>query len=136
MKEGQKEFNIIDSLRNHIKQLVWLCKDKSPSETDEVIIAAGRTETEKEQLREMCEEEELYMQRLAELRKSNMKPGQWLNHFIDTELEAAHDSISPEAKDSVKQAIVDETGKSIEVQAESLDIEMAQTVDIVKGGLK
>lgn len=136
MTEEQKEFSIVESMRNHIKKLVGLSKDKTPDELDAAIIAAGRTEVEKEQLREMCEEEDLYEQRLAELRKSGMQPGQWLNHFIDKELEAACDSISTEAKDIVKLAIMDETGKAIEAQAESLDIEMEQTMDIMKGGQK
>lgn len=136
MTEEPKEFSIVDSMRNHIKKLVGLSKDKTKDKIDAAIIAAGRTNEEKEQLREMCEEEDLYEQRLAELRKSGMKPGQWLNHFIDKELEAACDSISTEAKDIVKQAIMDETGKAIEAQAESLDIEMEQTMDIMKGGLK
>lgn len=136
MTEGEKEFSIIDSMRAYIKKLVGLSKDKKPNEIDAAIIAAGRTDVEKEQLREMCEEEDLYEQRLAELRKSGMQAGQWLNHFIDKELETVCDSISTEAKDIVKQAIMDETGKVIEAQAESLDIEMEQTIDIMKGGQK
>lgn len=136
MTEGEKEFSIIDSMRAYIKKLVGLSKDKKPNEIDAAIIAAGRTDVEKEQLREMCEEEDLYEQRLAELRKSGMQAGQWLNHFIDKELETACDSISTEAKDIVKQAIMDENGKVIEAQAESLDIEMEQTIDIMKGGQK
>lgn len=136
MTEGEKEFSIIDSMRAYIKKLVGLSKDKKPNEIDAAIIAAGRTDVEKEQLREMCEEEDLYEQRLAELLKSGMQAGQWLNHFIDKELETACDSISTEAKDIVKQAIMDETGKVIEAQAESLDIEMEQTIDIMKGGQK
>lgn len=136
MTEEPKEFSIVDSMRNHIKKLVGFCKDKTPDGLNAAIIAAGRTDAEKEQLREMCEEEDLYEQRLVELRKSGMQPGQWLNHFIDKELEAACDSISTEAKDIVKLAIMDETGKAIEAQAESLDIEMEQTMDIMKGGQK
>lgn len=136
MAEEKKEFNIVDSMLNHIKNLTGLCKNKSQKEIDKAIITAGRTDEEKEQLREMCEEEELYEKRLAELRNSNMQPGNWLNHFIDKELDSACDSISSEAKVLVKQAVIDETGKAIEAQAESLDVEMEQTMDILKGGLQ
>lgn len=136
MAEEKKEFNIVDSMLNHIKNLTGLCKNKSQKEIDKAIITAGRTDEEKEQLREMCEEEELYEKRLAELRNSNMQPGKWLNHFIDKELDSACDSISSEAKVLVKQAVIDETGKAIEAQAESLDVEMEQTMDILKGGLQ
>lgn len=134
MDEELENFSIVDSLRIHIKKLFELSRDKTAQELDSVIIAQGRTDDEKEQLREMCEEEDLYEQRLSDLRQSGMEPGKWLNHVVDKELDAACDSISSEGKDLVKQTIVEETGKSIYAQAESLDIEMEQTINIMERG--
>lgn len=125
------EFNIIDSILNHIRKISGIFNEKEHKNINDSIISIGRNDDEKEQLKEMCEEEDLYEKRLAELRKSNMKPGEWLDKFIDEELESSCESISKEAKDMVKQMVMDETGKAIAAQAESLDDEMEQTSTIV-----
>lgn len=125
------EFNIIDSILNHIRKISGIFNEKEHKNINDSIVSIGRNDEEKEQLKEMCEEEDLYEKRLAELRKSNMKPGEWLDRFIDEELESSGESISKEAKDMVKQMVMDETGKAIAAQAESLDDEMEQTSTIV-----
>lgn len=142
VEQQEKEFGIIDSMLNHIRKIFDHQEKNGQEYIDDTIVSLGRTEEEREQLKEMCEEEDLYEKRLAELRKSNLQPGEWLNKFIDEELESSCESISKEAKEMVKQMVMDETGKSITAQIESLDDEMEQTSDIahsiksIRGGEK
>jgi len=133
MKEDN-EFHIVDSIINHLKKILNCCnRDCQLGIDNATIVSTGRNDEEKEQLRAMCEEEDLYEKRLSDLRKSNLKPQDWLNKFIDEQLDASCDSITADAKDLVKQTIIDETGMSIEAQADSLDEEMEQTLNIAKG---
>lgn len=127
-----KRFSIIDSMLSHIRKIFDSNSKHDRGRINDSIVSIGRTDEEKGQLKEMCEEEELYEKRLAELRQSNLKLGEWLNNFIDNELESSCDSITSEAKDMVKQMVMDETGKTIKAQAEALDVEMEQTTSIAK----
>lgn len=117
---------------NHIRKISDIFNKKGENDIDDSIVSMGRTDEEREQLREMSEEEDLYEKRLAELRQSNLRPGEWLDKFIDVELESSCNSITGQTKDLVKQMVVDDTVKAIEAQAEYLDEEMEQTIDIAK----
>lgn len=132
--EPNKEFNFIKSLSDFYMKFVSKFKDENLSNINDDIIHLGRTEEEKEQLQEMCDEIDSYHRRLNDLRKSGMTPGKWLEKEIETELEKVDPEVSSESKEEFKKIIFDQFGKDVEAQAEALDEELNQTVDIAKGG--
>lgn len=70
-------------MSNFYKKLVSKFKDENPSNINNEIVYLGRTEEEKEQLQEMCDEIDSYHRRLKDLRESGMTPGKWLEKEID-----------------------------------------------------
>lgn len=132
--EPNKEFNFIKSLSDFYKKFVLKFKDNNESKINDDIIELGRTEEEKEQLQDMCDEIDAYHRRLKDLRESGMTPGKWLEKEIELELEKVDPEVSTESKEEFKKFIFDQFGKDVEAQAEALDEELNQTVDIAKGG--
>ena len=132
--EPNKEFNFIKSLSDFYMKFVSKFKDENLSNINDDIIHLGRTEEEKEQLQEMCDEIDYYHRRLKDLRESGMTPGKWLEKEIELELEKVDPEVSTESKEEFKKFIFDQFGKDVEAQAEALDEELNQTVDIAKGG--
>ena len=98
------------------------------------VVEIGRTEEEKEQLQDMCDEIDSYHRRIKQLRESGMTPGEWLEKEIEAELEKVDSQVSSESKDEFKTFILDQFGKEIEAQVDVLDEELNQTVNITKGG--
>lgn len=132
--EPNKEFNFIKSLSDFYMKFVSKFKDENPSNINNEIVYLGRTEEEKEQLQEMCDEIDSYHRRLKDLRDSGMTPGKWLEKEIETELEKVDPEVSSESKEEFKKFVFDQFGRDVEAQTESLDDELNQTVDIAKGG--
>jgi hypothetical protein len=132
--EPNKEFNFIKSLSDFYKGIVLKFKDNDESKINDDIIELGRTKEEKEQLQDMCDEIDAYHRRLMHLRESGMTPGKWLEKEIELELEKVDPEVSTESKEEFKKFIFDQFGKDVEAQAEALDEELNQTVDIAKGG--
>lgn len=132
--EPNKEFNFIKSLSDFYKKFVLKFKDNNESKINDDIIELGRSEEEKEQLQDMCDEIDAYHRRLKDLRESGMTPGKWLEKEIELELEKVDPEVSTESKEEFKKFIFDQFGKDVEAQAEALDEELNQTVDIAKGG--
>ena len=128
------EFDFIKSLSDFYKELVAKFKDKSEPDMNASVVEIGRTEEEKEQLQDMCDEIDAYHRRLKNLRESRMTPGKWLEKEIELELEKVDPEVSTESKEEFKKFIFDQFGKDVEAQAEALDEELNQTVDIAKGG--
>ena len=128
------EFNFIKSLSDFYKKFVLKFKDNNKSNINDDIIELGRTEEEKEQLQDMCDEIDAYHRRLKELRESGMTPGKWLEKEIEIELEKADPEVSTESKEVFKKFIFDQFGNEVAVQAETLNEELDQTVEIAKGG--
>lgn len=132
--EPNKEFNFIKSLSDFYMKFVSKFKDENLSNINDDIIHLGRTEEEKEQLQEMCDEIDSYHRRLKDLRDSVMTPGKWLEKEIETELEKVDPEVSSESKEEFKKFVFDQFGRDVEAQTESLDDELNQTFDIAKGG--
>ena len=132
--EPNKEFNFIKSLSDFYKGIVLKFKDNDESKINDDIIELGRTEEEKEQLQEMCDEIDSYHRRLKDLRESGMTPGKWLEKEIELELEKVDPEVSTESKEEFKKFVFDQFGRDVEAQTEALDDELNQTVDIAKGG--
>lgn len=132
--ELNNEFNFIKSLSDFYKKFVLKFKDNNKSNINDDIIELGRTEEEKEQLQDMCDEIDAYHRRLKELRESGMTPGKWLEKEIEIELEKADPEVSTESKEVFKKFIFDQFGNEVAVQAETLNEELDQTVEIAKGG--
>ena len=63
-----------------------------------------------------------------------MTPGKWLEKEIEIELEKADPEVSTESKEVFKKFIFDQFGNEVAVQAETLNEELDQTVEIAKGG--
>lgn len=133
-EEPNNGYDFIKSLSNFYKKLVSKFKDENPSNINNEIVYLGRTEEEKEQLQDMCDEIDAYHRRLKNLRESGMTPGKWLEKEIELELEKVDPEVSTESKEEFKKFIFDQFGKDVEAQAEALDEELNQTVDIAKGG--
>lgn len=129
-----EEFNFIKSIVDFYKKFVLKFRDRNVSNMNDVIIESGRTEGEKDQLREMCDEVDAYHRRIQDLRESGMTPGKWLEKEIESELEKVDPEVSSESKEEFKKFIFDQFGKDVEAQAEALGEELDQTVDIAKGG--
>lgn len=132
--EPNKEFNFIKSLSDFYMKFVSKFKDENLSNINDDIIHLGRTEEEKEQLQEMCDEIDSYHRRLKDLRESGMTPGKWLEKEIELELEKVDPEVSTESKEEFKKFVFDQFGRDVEAQTEALDDELNQTVDIAKGG--
>lgn len=132
--EPNKEFNFIKSLSDFYNGIVLKFKDNDESKINDDIIELGRTEEEKEQLQEMCDEIDSYHRRLKDLRESGMTPGKWLEKEIETELEKVDPEVSSESKKEFKKFVFDQFGRDVEAQTEALDDELNQTFDIAKGG--
>ena len=132
--ELNNEFNFIKSLSDFYKKFVLKFKDNNKSNINDDIIELGRTEEEKEKLQDMCDEIDAYHRRLKELRESGMTPGKWLEKEIEIELEKADPEVSTESKEVFKKFIFDQFGNEVAVQAETLNEELDQTVEIAKGG--
>lgn len=132
-EESNTEFNFIKSIVIFYSKFILKFKDRKVSNMNESIIESGRTEDEKEQLREMCDEVDAYHRRIQNLRESGMTPGKWLEKEIESELEKVDPEISYESKKEVKKFIFNQFGKDVEAQVEALSEELDQTVDIVKG---
>lgn len=128
------EFDFIKSLSDFYKELVAKFKDKSEPDMNASVVEIGRTEEEKEQLQDMCDEIDSYHRRIKQLRESGMTPGEWLEKEIEAELEKVDSQVSSESKDEFKTFILDQFGKEIEAQADVLNEELNQTVNITKGG--
>lgn len=129
-----EEFNFIKSIVDFYKKFVLKFRDRNVSNMNDVIIESGRTEDEKDQLREMCDEVDAYHRRIRDLRESGMTPGKWFEKEIESELEKVDPEVSSESKEEFKKFIFDQFGKDVEAQAEALGEELDQTVDIAKGG--
>ena len=138
--EPNKEFNFIKSLSDFylkfVSTFVSKFKEENLSNINDDIIHLGRTEEEKEQLLEMCDEIDSYHRRLKDLRESGMTPGKWLEKEIETELEKVDPDVSSESKEEFKKFVFDQFGRDVEAQTEALDDELNQTFDIAKGGKK
>ena len=132
--EPNKEFNFIKSLSDFYNGIVLKFKDNDESKINDDIIELGRTEEEKEQLLEMCDEIDSYHRRLKDLRESGMTQGKWLEKEIETELEKVDPEVSSESKKEFKKFVFDQFGRDVEAQTEALDDELNQTFDIAKGG--
>lgn len=132
-EESNKEFDFIKSIVDFYKKFVLKFKDRKVSNINNAIIESGRTEDEKEQLREMCGEVDSYHRRIQDLRESGMTPGKWLEKEIESELEKVDPEVSSESKEEFKKLIFDQFGKDAKAQAEALDEELDQTVNITKG---
>lgn len=132
--ELNNEFDFIKSLSDFYKKFVLKFKDNNKSNINDDIIELGRTEEEKEQLQDMCDEIDAYHRRLKELRESGMTPGKWLEKEIEIELEKVDPEVSTESKEVFKKFIFDQFGNEVAVQAETLNEELDQTVEIAKGG--
>ena len=128
------EFDFIKSLSDFYKELVAKFKDKSELDLNASVVEIGRTEEEKGQLQEMCDEIDSYHRRIKQLRESGMTPGKWLEKEIEAELEKVDPQVSSESKDEFKKFILDQFGNEIEAEADVLDEELNQTVNISKGG--
>ncbi len=133
-EEPNNGYDFIKSLSNFYKKLVSKFKDENPSNINNEIVYLGRTEEEKEQLQEMCDEIDSYHRRLKDLRESGMTPGKWLEKEIEAELEKVDPEVSSESKEEFKKFVFDQFGRDVEAQTEALDDELNQTVDIAKGG--
>ena len=116
--ELNNEFNFIKSLSDFYKKFVLKFKDNNKSNINDDIIELGRTEEEKEQLQDMCDEIDAYHRRLKELRESGMTPGKWLEKEIEIELEKVDPEVSTESKEVFKKFIFDQFGNEVAVQAE------------------
>lgn len=123
----------MNQIRSLIKKFVLKFKDNNESKINDDIIELGRTEEGKEQLQDMCDEIDAYHRRLKDLRESGMTPGKWLEKEIELELEKVDPGVSTKSKEEFKKFIFDQFGKDVEAQAEALDEELNQTVDIAKG---
>lgn len=134
INESNKEFNLIKSLLDYYKKFLSKFKDNDESNMNDAIIELGRTEDEKEQLLEMCDEIDSYHRRIRNLRESGMTSGKWLEKEIETELEKVDSEVSTESKEEFKKFVFDQFGKDVEAQAEALNEELDQAVDIAKGG--
>lgn len=132
--EPNKEFNFIKSLSDFYQKIVTKLYGEHNSNMNNAIVELGRTEEEKEQLQDMCDEIDAYHRRIKELRNSGMTPGKWLEKEIEKELENADPEVSTESKEEFKKFIFDQFGNEVEVQAETLNEELDQTVEIAKGG--
>lgn len=132
--EPNKEFNFIKSLSDFYQKIVTKLYDEHNSNMNNAIVELGRTEEEKEQLQEMCDEIDSYHRRLKDLRESGMTPGKWLEKEIEAELEKVDPEVSSESKEEFKKFVFDQFGRDVEAQTEALDDELNQTVDIAKGG--
>lgn len=132
--EQNKEFDFIESLYDFYKEIFSKLENKDKSSLISSTVELGRTKDEKEQLQEMCDEVDSYHEKIKELRESGMTPGKWLEKEIETELEKADPEVSKESKEEFKKFIFDQFGEDIEAQADALDEEFEQTVEIAKGG--
>lgn len=132
--EQNKEFDFIESLYDFYKKIFSKLENKDKSSLKSSTVELGRTKDEKEQLQEMCDEVDSYHEKIKELRESGMTPGKWLEKEIETELEKADPKVSKESKEEFKKFIFDQFGEDIEAQADALDEEFEQTVEIAKGG--
>lgn len=130
-------FNFIKSVSDFFKKLVLKFENEDNEDVEKMnaaIVEVGRTEDEKEQLQDMCDEIDSYHRRVKEYRESGMTVGKWFEKEVEKELEKADPEISSESKDEFKKFVVDQLGKDIEAQAEALDEELDQTVNIAEGG--
>ena len=132
--EQNKEFDFIESLYDFYKKIFSKLENKDKSSLRSSTVELGRTKDEKEQLQEMCDEVDSYHEKIKELRESGMTPGKWLEKEIETELKKADPKVSKESKEEFKKFIFDQFGEDIEAQADALDEEFEQTVEIAKGG--
>ena len=137
--EGFSFFKLLSSL---YEEFISIFQRHDKQNVNSVIVGLGRTPEEKAQLQEMCEEIDDYHRCLAELRESKLSPGEWLERKIDTEVEALEKSgklapeVSEDAKDELKRFISDQFNRDIENQADALNEELDQTVEIAKGGVQ
>lgn len=128
------DFDFIKSLSNYFTKFITRFKGHTTEEFNAAIVEEGRTEEEKEQLQEMCEEVDNYHRRLKELRESGLTPGKWLEKEIDAELESIEPEISSESKEEFKKFIFEQFATDIEANADALSDELDQTVAVAKGG--
>lgn len=105
--EPNKEFNFIKSVSDFYMKFVSKFKDENLSNINDDIIHLGRTEEEKEQLQEMCDEIDSYHKRIKNLRESGMMPGKWLEKEIEAELEKLDPEVSSESKEEFKKFVFD-----------------------------
>lgn len=129
------EFNFIKSISDLYKELVAKFNGKSELDLNASIVEIGRTEEEKGQLQEMCDDIDSYHRRIKQLRESGLTPGKWLEKEIENELEKVDPQVSYESKEEFKKFILDQFGKEIGAQADALDEELNQTVNITEGGI-
>lgn len=130
--EVKKEFDFVKSLSEYYKRLVSKFKSDSKLDLNAAIMEEGRTDEEKEQLQEMCEEVDNYHRRLKELRESGLTPGKWLDGEVEKELKEIDKELESGAIEEVKKSMADQFIADIEDNCEALSAELDQTVEIAK----
>lgn len=136
-----QEETFMQRIKNHLSSFWNAIKGKTPQEIDQTIISSGRTEEEKAQLAEMCEENRLAQQRLSELRelrKRGKDTSKWLENLADAELTKVYQETigqdpTEEDKNELKQAVRSQFEADIEESADALNDEMS-TICTQEGG--
>lgn len=133
--EAQNNDNdFIKSLSDYFTKFISRFKGHTTEDLNAAIVEEGRTEEEKEQLQEMCEEVDNYHRRLKELRESGLTPGKWLDEEIDKELKKVDKEIEPGTSEEVKKLLTEQFIADIENNCDALSDELDQTVEIAKKG--
>lgn len=127
-------FDFIKSLSDYFTKFISRFKGHTTEDLNAAILEEGRTEEEKEQLQEMCEEVDNYHRRLKELRESGLTPGKWLDEEIDKELKKVDKEIEPGTSEEVKKLLTEQFIVDIENNCDALSDELDQTVEIAKKG--
>lgn len=128
------DFDFIKSLSDYFTKFIPRFKGYTTKELNAAIVEEGRTEEEKEQLQEMCEEVDNYHRRLKELRESGLTPGKWLDEEIERELKKVNKEIESGTSEEVKKLLTEQFIADIENNCEALSDELDQTVEIAKKG--
>ena len=76
------EFNFIKSISDLYKELVAKFNGKSELDLNASIVEIGRTEEEKGQLQEMCDDIDSYHRRIKQLRESGLIQNELLEFFL------------------------------------------------------
>lgn len=128
------DFGFIKSLSDYFTKFISRFKGHTTEDLNAAIVEEGRTEEEKEQLQEMCEEVDNYHRRLKELRESGLTPGKWLDEEIERELKKVNKEIESGTSEEVKKLLTEQFIADIENNCEALSDELDQTVEIAKKG--
>ena len=128
------DFDLIKSLSDYFAKFISRFKGHTTEDLNAAIVEEGRTEEEKEQLQEMCEEVDNYHRRLKELRESGLTPGKWLDEEIERELKKVNKEIESGTSEEVKKLLTEQFIADIENNCEALSDELDQTVEIAKKG--